>query len=1223
MFQTEYTTKEKQILKEKLFCAHKYLLENSDMINAVKMKQLAQKLMSGEFTIAFCGHFSAGKSKMINTLLGENLLPSSPIPTSANLVKIRWGDDCARVFFKKEKPRLYLAPYDYEMIKEHCQDGDQIEKIEIDDSSLDLSAGIAIMDTPGVDSADDAHRISTESALHLADLIFYIMDYNHVQSELNFMFTQNLIKAGKEIYLTINQIDKHSEQEIPFADFKRGVIESFAAWGVRPAKIFYTSLTEKNHPHNQFSELKAFLKERLDSKDSLLLHSVQHAMQKILADHFAIRKEKNETELQPFRKLLSQFSPEEKNRFNSDYNTLREKNEYLTQNLTALKSNFVTEIDKILNNAYLMPFETRELAKNYLAARQPGFKTGLFFAKRKTQLEKEKRLNIFYKAILEKTKSQIEWHIHTFLSNYVQENHINDSSISADIQTLDILFPISLPLEAVKEGARLSDESVSNYTDDVSAEIKHFTKNILAPLQDRILTAVRHELTASQEKLKQESADMQKYICALKRIQDQTESILDQQKQLAALLDRPQAMPDDCELFTEMKQEFEIIAGNKTLKKKVFPPVHSVSTVSATASPAIRDTEASTATAAGKLKTTAQKLLQTAAVLKDLSGFSKLSSELQDKALRLDKKGFTVALFGAFSAGKSSFANALIGAKVLPVSPNPMTAAINNIRPVDKTHPHESVIVKIKTEADILTDLNGALKIFGIQTTDLADAVSKIKALPPSSRIEQDHVEKTSYSFLQAFMHGYSNFSEQLGMTISAGISEFDDYVALEEKSCFVEWIDLYYDCPLTRRGITLVDTPGADSVNTRHTGVAFDFIKNADAILFVTYYNHAFSRADREFLIQLGRVKESFQLDKMFFIINAIDLAANDEEKDAVVSYVRGQLIKYGIRNPYLSTLSSLMALKEKQNAGDSISSGMAAFEKAFYRFITNDLSEMVIDSSENECKRVIALIKKLILNAQKNDVQKKAEKSSISRQRNLVNDIIANTEAENLQRKSEQETAELLYYVKQRVFLRFNEFFRESFNPAILRDDSPALKKVLKNALDDFLEQLGFDFVQEMQATMLRLDRFTEKSLSEYSESIAHSIHEINTDLTFTDFELSHNAELIFENTFTNIPREKFSKVMSYFKNAVSFFEKGDNKLMRDELQKQLDKFADGYLTVQKENFNLHYNALLSREADTIAAKILEQSDDFYLALISALEDKKILTELLHAEQQLSAIH
>ncbi|MFD2879217.1 dynamin family protein [Paenibacillus rhizoplanae] len=74
---------------------------------------------------------------------------------------------------------------------------------------------------------------------------------------------------------------------------------------------------------------------------------------------------------------------------------------------------------------------------------------------------------------------------------------------------------------------------------------------------------------------------------------------------------------------------------------------------------------------------------------------------------------------------------------------------------------------------------------------------------------------------------------------------------------------DLYYDSPLTRSGIVLVDTPGADSLHARHTGVTFGYMKNADAICFVTYYNHAFSKADRSLLAQLGRIKDSFALDK------------------------------------------------------------------------------------------------------------------------------------------------------------------------------------------------------------------------------------------------------------------------------------------------------------------------------------------------------------------------
>ena len=162
-----------------------------------------------------------------------------PVPFQQVLIwlKIKSGDDYAEETFKEDRPRLYPAPYDYEKVKSFCKDGDQIESIEISYSKTLIPKDTIIMDTPGIDSTDDAHRIATESALHLADLIFYVMDYNHVQSELNFLFTKELTEAGKEVYLVINQIDKHRDEELSFVEFQESVKESFATWGVEPARI--------------------------------------------------------------------------------------------------------------------------------------------------------------------------------------------------------------------------------------------------------------------------------------------------------------------------------------------------------------------------------------------------------------------------------------------------------------------------------------------------------------------------------------------------------------------------------------------------------------------------------------------------------------------------------------------------------------------------------------------------------------------------------------------------------------------------------------------------------------------------------------------------------------------------------------------------------------------------------------------------------------------------
>lgn len=1188
-----------QRLKGKLVAAYEYLLNHKDTENVAKVKQLAGKLVDEEFAIAFCGHFSAGKSRMINRLVGENLLPSSPIPTSANLVKVKAGEEYAKVVFKNEKPRLYRAPYDYTMVKNYCKDGDQIQEIEISHDDIDLPLKTVIMDTPGIDSADDAHRIATESAIHLADLIFYVMDYNHVQSELNFMFTKELTQAGKEVYLVINQVDKHSENELSFADFKSSVVESFASWGVKPAHIFYTSLKEDAHKHNEFPALQEFLADRLAKKDTLLLQSLLHSLQKILKDHMDIAKKKGEQELQPLKNILSELSAEEYEKLADNYHRLSEEKAALGGGIEKADKAFELEVKRILDNAYLMPFETRALAEAYLASCQSEFKVGFLFTKQKTLTERQKRLDCFYEEILEKTKSQLEWHLRNFLATFLKENRVERKDLLEEIQSFHVDFARDLLTAAVKPGARLSDTMVINYTADVANEIKRLAKSDLAAIKAEILTALQEKNAAIEARIAEKLAGVERYINAFEAVEKAALSDQRKRARLEALIDEAEAIEDqNCPLFQRSQEAVEVIEGQtgqvKKVQKKVALPQNQLREEKPVL-PVRQTTD--------RMKQTAEKLKKTVQLVQDLPGFQKLASELGEKAQRLDNKGFTVALFGAFSAGKSSFANALIGESVLPVSPNPMTAAINRIKPVNAACGHGTVMIKLKAEAAMLDDVNHALRLFDFHAVSLEDAAAIVGKLSDDLGT-QGAAEKTNYTFLRAFKRGYSVFNGQLGNVLKSVIADFGDYVAKEEKSCFVEWIDLYYDCPLTRKNITLVDTPGADSINARHTGVAFDFIKNSDAILFVTYYNHAFSKADREFLIQLGRVKDSFELDKMFFIINAIDLAENEEEKDAVSLYVQEQLIKYGVRNPHLYALSSLHALKEKQADIDLPSSGMIAFEDSFYHFITNDLANMAAKASEHELKRVYHLVEKLMDSMNEDAVVKQKKRENMKAEKLAIHDVFARHTPENLKNRINQETEELIYYTKQRVFLRFNDFFKESFNPTVLRDDGRNLKKVLHNSLSELLGQIGFDFAQEMRATTVRLDRFAKKITAEYQRLLVETICEINQDLSFSSLEFEAKGQIEFEAAFQDMPRELFTKAMHYFKNPKAFFEDNESKFMGEEIYRILNIAADDYLQKEQTRIQSLYDEVIEAEFEKLIEQMKQQVDDLYLSLISALD-------------------
>lgn len=64
-----------------------------------------------------------------------------------------------------------------------------------------------------------------------------------------------------------------------------------------------------------------------------------------------------------------------------------------------VRNEFIKGLQAILDNAYLMPFEMRELANAYLETKLTKFKVGLLFSKGKTEQEKQRRVEAFYSAL--------------------------------------------------------------------------------------------------------------------------------------------------------------------------------------------------------------------------------------------------------------------------------------------------------------------------------------------------------------------------------------------------------------------------------------------------------------------------------------------------------------------------------------------------------------------------------------------------------------------------------------------------------------------------------------------------------------------------------------------------------------------------------------------------------------------------------------------------------
>lgn len=1202
-------------LMARITAMHSFFEKNGDEVSAERARDLAVKLNNREFSIAFCGHFSAGKSSMINKIAGEDLLAASPIPTSANLVRIKNGDDYAKILLTNGEAKLYPAPYDYEKIKSYSKDGEKIRTVEISNGKISFPENIVIMDTPGIDSTDDAHRIATESAMHLADIVFYVMDYNHVQSELNFLFTRELTLAGKELYLIINQVDKHQDQELSFAAFKDGVKESFASWGVEPERIFYTSLKHEDHPYNQFQDVKAFLNEIIAQSDAQLPVSVYQSLNKLAGEHLIYIEENRADEYERLEQKLSELTQDEHPLINENYSKILKQLDELRSETEKVELELNEKIEDILKNAYLMPFQTRELAEKYIESRQRDFKVGLFFAKQKTEQERQERLTRFFADFKEKIKAQIDWHMKEMLQSELKALQVNNSALLASVQSYEVTMEASVLADLVKEGARLSGDYVLQYTNEAANAAKKAAKEAAEPIKRQLIAEKDKQTQQEILQTAEEAALWKGFAEALDGLHNIKQGIADAKSVMKEMLNGEYNSKVNQEkiekLLIDTTPEAEIVTDEQPAEQNVI-------TSSVPAAIDADEQDVTDKSQPASMEALIHQLEYTADRLGTVPGFKSVAKQLVQKAERLAHREFTVALFGAFSAGKSSFANALIGESVLPVSPNPTTAAINKIMPVDALHPHGTVAVYVKREEALFDDIIQSLKVFGATASSFAEALEKIEGIFHDGQ-KFDANEKTHFAFLRAFSKGYAFFQDKLGTLITTDLPELAEYVANEEKSCFVDMIEVHYDCLLTQLGITLVDTPGADSINARHTGVAFNYIKNSDAILFVTYYNHAFSKADREFLIQLGRVKDAFALDKMFFVVNAVDLANSEEEKQTVLQYVGDQLLQYGIRKPNLFGLSSLLALQEKKSGSSENVSLMREFERAFHSFISNDLMEISVSAARTEWNRAAEQLKDYILASQDKQEQKEQHKAELLQQLSMVKQALEKTDASPLQHRLDQEIQELVYYIKQRVFLRFGDFVKESFNPAVLKDDGRNLKQALQGALADFLSSFGFDFAQELRATTLRIEIFIGKLLQEEFEQVQGKVNTINQSFAFSKNELGQMDGIDFESAFIGSDPSLFKKALSYFKNPKSFFEKNERKMLAMELEQSLQQLADDYLAAECARIKTHYSELLEGELSEMLQVLTEQTNEYYEGLLAAVSNALPIEQLQQIEQDI----
>ncbi|MGW7985768.1 dynamin family protein [Staphylococcus shinii] len=987
--------------------------KNARLVHIIN--QVIKKVFLEQYTATFVGHFSAGKSTLINLLLEENILPSSPVPTTSNTAIVSVAENPGII--ANLSNQQYTLLNNYADVKKMNRENFDVESVEIKFPSDKFRNGFTLQDTPGVDSNVSSHQSSTEEFMYTSNVLFYTVDYNHVQSALNFQFMKQLNQAGVPVVFVINQIDKHNEDEISFDTFKSRVEKSITEWEIDLDKTFYVS--KFNHEHNEIEALSDYLVEKDKNRESMEDY-VSRIVKFITEEQLSYIK----YEIQDLLDKLDIFEAD----FEQAYINFKQHQQVseeakLLNNPEELYEFLKQKRKAIIDNAYIMTHDTRETIRVYLESRTKDFTVGgLFNKKKKTQEEQHRRLNQALEQLQEKVNQEIRQPLRedmSFLTRFINDSEINEAILNQHYE-----LPASLITDLYQTQITISNQYVLTFCDDLMKSLKQYIGKTSDPLfKEAINHAQADDIGIEQEddyndyekfmemRNLRESLETQNYLHYYIHIDDSLDKLIDRKE------------------ITYTPKANKVKSVHHSKSKTSTEPNHEDKT---------------------------QNIKHALEIIQDVPLFEQTKQNIDDTLVRLDNKIVKIGVFGTFSAGKSSLINALLGYNYLVSSPNPTTAAMTEL-----TYGHDSQIT-LKSAEQLLEEINQVFEVENI-TFDSIEALlnkntNKLKA----------SLEKNKLAFVNAVENHYDMYQDMLkyGLTHTISQDEIKKWSAEDEYATFVNTVHLKLPIDWLKDKI-IVDSLGLHSNNQRHTNETEKVLTSADLILYVSYFNHSFTDNDKRFIEHMKAMNQLNENQAFKMIINATDLAETEDDLNAVIEYVGDALTQVNMDSDIFA-VSSREALKTSDI-------GIERLKKSIEHFVKIESKNILQKQMIGQLKHISEAYEQMIEAFHNDKAEIKQRNQKLKNYDKTT--IFKNNLLQIAEQRTSNEVDDQIYHLNERLKLQLLDEVKSIYNGQMTKNANFNEEKRQSTKL--YLDQIHQRLYLEQSLLVERIKKYFHEQL------------------------------------------------------------------------------------------------------------------------------------------------